>query len=213
MLVSLSRLNNMSSQCEHGVFHCVAAPDAVVFTVSLWSPAVRQLELLESRKKQYIKAALQAKQKNDVEQAKALYRTAKSLDPMIQAVHSGGAVDVSTVSALIYLAFEMTYLQVMSPQVPSPPGDEDEDFILVHHSDVQLSDKAEQVYAQLTKMVREQYEVRLQDQDGTSCPNKTCPVFFSRLPSNRVHFLKHGRSVRQSGRSLTTRLRSVPAEM
>lgn len=53
----------------------------------------------------------------------------------------------------------------MSLQVPSPPGDEDEDFILVHHSDVQLSDKAEQVYAQLMKMLREQYEVRLQEGD------------------------------------------------
>lgn len=48
---------------------------------------------------------------------------------------------------------------VMSLQVPSPPGDEDEDFILVHHSDVQLSDKAEQVYAQLMQILREQYEV------------------------------------------------------
>lgn len=47
------------------------------------------------------------------------------------------------------------------PQVPSPPGDEDEDFILVHHSDVQISDKAQQVYAQLMKILGEQYEVRL----------------------------------------------------
>lgn len=47
------------------------------------------------------------------------------------------------------------------PQVPSPPGDEDEDFILVHHSDVQMSDKAQQVYAQLMKILGEQYEVRL----------------------------------------------------
>lgn len=54
---------------------------------------------------------------------------------------------------------------VMSLQVPSPPGDEDEDFILVHHSEVQLSDKAEQVYAQLMKILREQYEVCLQDGD------------------------------------------------
>lgn len=50
-------------------------------------------------------------------------------------------------------------------QVPSPPGDEDEDFILVHHSDVQLSEKAEQVYAQLAKILKEQYEVRLQEKD------------------------------------------------
>lgn len=60
----------------------------------------------------------------------------------------------------------------MSPQVPSPPGDEDEDedFILVHHSDVQLADKAEQVYAQLTKMLGEQYEVGLPGGLRTPCP-------------------------------------------
>lgn len=49
----------------------------------------------------------------------------------------------------------------MSQQVPSPPGDEDEDFILVQHSDVQQSDQAEQVYGQLMEILREQYEVRL----------------------------------------------------
>lgn len=45
--------------------------------------------------------------------------------------------------------------------MPSPPGDEDEDFILVHHSDVQLSEKAEEVYTHLAKILKEQYEVRL----------------------------------------------------
>lgn len=60
---------------------------------------MQQLELLEARKKQYMRAALQAKQRNDIEQAKALFRTAKSLEPMIQAVHSGAAVDIGTVSA------------------------------------------------------------------------------------------------------------------
>uniref|UniRef100_A0A673MJK0 Coiled-coil and C2 domain-containing protein 1B n=1 Tax=Sinocyclocheilus rhinocerous TaxID=307959 RepID=A0A673MJK0_9TELE len=98
----------------------------------------QQLEFLEGRKKQYMKAALQAKQKNDLEQAKTLLRAAKSLDPMIEAARSGKTVDVS--------------------KVPSPPGDEDEDFILVHHSDVQISEKAEEVYTQLTKLLKEQYE-------------------------------------------------------
>lgn len=45
-------------------------------------------------------------------------------------------------------------------QVPSPPGDEDEDFILVHHSDVQISEKAEEVYTQLAKILKEQHEVK-----------------------------------------------------
>lgn len=47
--------------------------------------------------------------------------------------------------------------------MPSPPGDENEDFILVHHSDVQMTEKAEQVYTQLAKILKEQYEVRLQE--------------------------------------------------
>ncbi|XP_016090892.1 coiled-coil and C2 domain-containing protein 1B-like [Sinocyclocheilus grahami] len=101
-------------------------------------PAQQQLEFLEGRKKQYMKAALQAKQKNDLEHAKTLLRAAKSLDPMIEAARSGKTVDVS--------------------KVPSPPGDEDKDFILVHHSDVQISEKAEEVYTQLTKLLKEQYE-------------------------------------------------------
>lgn len=66
---------------------------------------MQQLEFLEGRKKQYLKAALQAKQKNDIEQAKALYRTAKSLDPFIEGVRGGGAVDMSSVSVHEHLFF------------------------------------------------------------------------------------------------------------
>uniref|UniRef100_A0A673BRK6 C2 domain-containing protein n=1 Tax=Sphaeramia orbicularis TaxID=375764 RepID=A0A673BRK6_9TELE len=95
-------------------------------------------QFLEGRKKQYLKAALQAKQKNDMEQAKTLFRTAKGFDPMIEAARSGKSVDIS--------------------KVPSPPGDEDDDFILVHHSDVQISEKAEHLYTQLAKILKEQYE-------------------------------------------------------
>lgn len=59
---------------------------------------MQQLEFLENRKKQYLKAALQAKQKNDVEQAKVLLRTAKGFEPMIEAARSGKPVDISKVS-------------------------------------------------------------------------------------------------------------------
>ncbi|XP_057713083.1 coiled-coil and C2 domain-containing protein 1B isoform X1 [Corythoichthys intestinalis] len=100
--------------------------------------ATEQLAFLESRRKQYLKAALHAKQKNDMEQAKNFLRTAKSLEAMAEAARSGKAVDISA--------------------VPSPPGDEDEDFVLVHHSDVGLSEKAEQLYAQLAKILRQQRE-------------------------------------------------------
>uniref|UniRef100_A0A3Q1F1P6 Coiled-coil and C2 domain containing 1B n=1 Tax=Acanthochromis polyacanthus TaxID=80966 RepID=A0A3Q1F1P6_9TELE len=115
-----------------------ASPDRTASRERLSPTAVQQLEFLEGRKKQYMKAALQAKQKNDMEQAKVFLRTAKGFDPMIEAARSGKTVDIST--------------------VPSPPGDEDEDFILVHHSDVQISEKAEQVYGQLAKILKEQYE-------------------------------------------------------
>ncbi|XP_030017308.1 coiled-coil and C2 domain-containing protein 1B isoform X2 [Sphaeramia orbicularis] len=114
------------------------SPDRTVTREGLSPTAIQQLEFLEGRKKQYLKAALQAKQKNDMEQAKTLFRTAKGFDPMIEAARSGKSVDIS--------------------KVPSPPGDEDDDFILVHHSDVQISEKAEHLYTQLAKILKEQYE-------------------------------------------------------
>ncbi|XP_054479145.1 coiled-coil and C2 domain-containing protein 1B isoform X2 [Anoplopoma fimbria] len=115
-----------------------ASPDRTTTREGLSPSAGQQLEFLEGRKKQYMKAALQAKQKNDMEQAKIFLRTAKGFEPMIEAARSGKAVDISA--------------------VPSPPGDEDEDFILVHHSEVQISEKAEQLYTQLAKILKEQYE-------------------------------------------------------
>ncbi|XP_060901140.1 coiled-coil and C2 domain-containing protein 1B isoform X3 [Labrus mixtus] len=114
------------------------SPDRTSTIEGLSLTAVQQLEFLEGRKKQYMKAALQAKQKNEMEQAKIFLRTAKGFDPMIEATRSGKPVDIS--------------------KVPSPPADEDEDFILVHHSDVQISEKAEQVYTQLVNILKEQYE-------------------------------------------------------
>lgn len=47
----------------------------------------------------------------------------------------------------------------MTWQVPSPLTDEEGDFILIHHEDLRLSQKAEEVYAQLQKMLLEQHEV------------------------------------------------------
>ncbi|KAM8838486.1 coiled-coil and C2 domain-containing protein 1B [Synchiropus picturatus] len=103
------------------------------------SPTAEQLvALLEGRKKQFMKAALQAKQRNDMEQAKTLLRTAKGLEPMVQAARSGRPVDITT--------------------LPSPPGEEEEEFIMVHHNDVQVSEKAEQVYSRLAKILKEQHE-------------------------------------------------------
>uniref|UniRef100_A0A1A8BLJ9 Coiled-coil and C2 domain-containing protein 1B n=2 Tax=Nothobranchius kadleci TaxID=1051664 RepID=A0A1A8BLJ9_NOTKA len=115
-----------------------ASPDRTAEQEGISPTAAQQLELLESRKKQYMKAALQAKQKKEMEQAKVFLRTAKGLDPMIEAARNGKPVDIST--------------------LPSPPGDEEDDFILVHHCDVQLSEKAEQVYTQLANILTKQRE-------------------------------------------------------
>ncbi|GCB66270.1 hypothetical protein scyTo_0014975 [Scyliorhinus torazame] len=101
----------------------------------------QQLEFIQNRKQQYMKAAVQAKQKKNLEQAKHFLRTAKGFDPMIVAIQSGKPVDIS--------------------KVPSPPdaeGDDDDDFIMVHHKDVQISPKMDEVYTQLMNLLKEQYE-------------------------------------------------------
>ncbi|NXL75281.1 C2D1B protein, partial [Leptocoma aspasia] len=106
-------------------------------------PAVReQLAFLENRKKQYLKAAIKAKRENNLEQAKTYLRTAKGLDLKIEQAKSGKTVDIS--------------------KLPSPPTDDEGDFIFVHHEDVRLSQKADEVYAQLVKLLKDQHERCLQ---------------------------------------------------
>ncbi|XP_078417243.1 coiled-coil and C2 domain-containing protein 1B [Cetorhinus maximus] len=108
--------------------------------IQLSSVAQQQLEFLQNRKKQYMKAALQAKQKKNLEQAKHFLRTAKGFDPMIAAVQSGKPIDIS--------------------KVPSPPEaeDDDDDFIMVHHKDVLILPKMDEVYTHLMNLLKEQYE-------------------------------------------------------
>lgn len=57
-----------------------------------------QLALLEARKQQYQRAALQAKRGQDLEQAKAHLRVAKYLEAQITQVRAGRHVDLSKVS-------------------------------------------------------------------------------------------------------------------
>lgn len=61
-------------------------------------PAVReQLALLEARKLQYQRAALQAKRGQDLEQAKAHLRLAKRLEAQITQLRAGRPVDLAKV--------------------------------------------------------------------------------------------------------------------
>lgn len=48
---------------------------------------------------------------------------------------------------------------VLVLQLPSPPTDDEGDFIFIHHEDLKVSQKAEEVYAQLIKLLKDQHEV------------------------------------------------------
>ncbi|XP_067391638.1 coiled-coil and C2 domain-containing protein 1B isoform X2 [Emydura macquarii macquarii] len=120
----------------------VTAPDKAVLNDHLFPAARVQLEFLENRKKQYLKAAIKAKQQNDLEQARLYLRTAKDFDPQIELAKSGKSVDIS--------------------KLPSPLTDDESDFIFIHHEDVRLSQKAEEVYTQLIKLLKDQHEKCLQ---------------------------------------------------
>ncbi|XP_077680678.1 coiled-coil and C2 domain-containing protein 1B isoform X2 [Eretmochelys imbricata] len=120
----------------------VREPGKAVSNDHLPLAASEQLEFLENRKKQYLKAAIKAKQKNDLEQAKLYLKTAKNLDPKIELAKSGKSVDIS--------------------KLPSPLTDDESDFIFIHHDDVKLSQKVEEVYAKLIKLLKDQHEKCLQ---------------------------------------------------
>ncbi|NXE72538.1 C2D1B protein, partial [Cochlearius cochlearius] len=123
-------------------------PTQVVKPITVPSAAAEEesspehLEFLENRKKQYMKAAVKAKKENNLEQAKMYLRTAKSFDLKIEQVKCGKPVDIS--------------------KLPSPPTDDEGDFIFIHHEDVRLSQKADEVYAQLIKLLKDQHERCLQ---------------------------------------------------
>nr|XP_009938054.1 PREDICTED: coiled-coil and C2 domain-containing protein 1B [Opisthocomus hoazin] len=115
-----------------------ATPDKAGSMDHLPPAAREQLEFLENRKKQYMKAAVKAKKENNLEQAKMYLRTAKSFDLKIEQAKRGKPVDIS--------------------KLPSPPTDDEGDFIFIHHEDVRLSQKADEVYAQLLKLLKDQHE-------------------------------------------------------
>lgn len=62
------------------------------------SLAREQLALLEARKLQYQRAALQAKRRQDLEQAKSHLRVAKNLEVQIAQARAGQPIDLSKVS-------------------------------------------------------------------------------------------------------------------
>ncbi|XP_065511132.1 coiled-coil and C2 domain-containing protein 1A isoform X2 [Caloenas nicobarica] len=100
--------------------------------------AQQQLAFLVLRKRQLTKAALRAKQKNDVEGAKLLLRRAKGLEPLLEAARGGLPVDIS--------------------KVPEAPVDA-EDFVLVARGGVRVPPEAAARYLELGKLIRQQHEM------------------------------------------------------
>uniref|UniRef100_H0V2P2 Coiled-coil and C2 domain-containing protein 1A n=1 Tax=Cavia porcellus TaxID=10141 RepID=H0V2P2_CAVPO len=102
--------------------------------------AQQQLAFLEGRKKRLLQAALQAKQKNDMEGAKMHLRQAKGLEPMLEASRNGLPVDIA--------------------KVPPAPVNKD-DFALVQRPGPGLTQEAARRYGELTKLLRQQHEMCL----------------------------------------------------
>ncbi|XP_069677643.1 coiled-coil and C2 domain-containing protein 1-like isoform X2 [Periplaneta americana] len=101
----------------------------------------KQLTFLIARQKEFKEAALQAKRKGEVNQAKEYLRLAKGFDPLIEASHSGLPVDMTT--------------------VPIPPDtkvvlESDFDFITIDDcvpgSDAEIFDKLEEDLLKQAKM-------------------------------------------------------------
>ncbi|KAM8930566.1 coiled-coil and C2 domain-containing protein 1B [Pelodytes ibericus] len=104
----------------------------------LSSAGRNQLEFLENRRRQYRKAALQAKQQDDLDQAKQHMRVAHALQASIEQVKSGKLVDIS--------------------KIPAPPTEKDSDFVVIEHEDTKPPQNADEVYTHLLKMLQEQHE-------------------------------------------------------
>lgn len=74
--------------------------------------AREQLEFLQNRKKQYMKAAVKAKKENNLEQAKMYLRTAKSFDLKIEQATCGKPVDISKVSRTVSILLCFVILDI-----------------------------------------------------------------------------------------------------
>ncbi|XP_053549448.1 coiled-coil and C2 domain-containing protein 1B isoform X3 [Bombina bombina] len=113
-------------------------PDKTASSDSLPAEAQEQIELLENRRQEFRKAALQAKQRNDLEQAKQHMRSAHSMQTSIDQLKSGQTVDIC--------------------KLPSLQDDDNSDFVLIDHEDTKPLQNTDDVYNQLLKLMNEQQE-------------------------------------------------------
>jgi len=106
------------------------------------STANKQLNYLLERQRLFKEAALESKQKGDIQQAKEYLRMAKGFDPLIEATQNGLPIDATS--------------------IPTPPQMTD-DFVVVSHpvsSDGNDLER-EEIYRKIEIELQNQIEVRL----------------------------------------------------
>ncbi|XP_018407960.1 PREDICTED: coiled-coil and C2 domain-containing protein 1B [Nanorana parkeri] len=118
--------------------HKTKVADTTELAGDLPPAAQEQLEFLENRRRQYRKAALQAKQNNDLVLAKEHMIVVRAIQASIDKVKSGTLVDIA--------------------KIPTPPADEDSDFVVIEHEDTRSPQNSDEVYSQLLKLLHEQHE-------------------------------------------------------
>ncbi|XP_077496254.1 lethal (2) giant discs 1 isoform X2 [Amblyomma americanum] len=105
----------------------------------------KQMQFLLERQRLFREAALEAKRRGEVEQAKQYLRTMKGIEPMIHATECGLPIDASS--------------------IPIPPQMQ-EDFVVVEASDCEPKDEnIEQVYETLEQELVAQHEMCIQNKD------------------------------------------------
>lgn len=105
----------------------------------------KQMQFLQERQRLFREAALEAKRRGEVEQAKQYLRTMKGIEPMIQATECGLPIDASS--------------------IPIPPQLQ-EDFVVVEASDCEPKDEnIEQMYQTLEEELVAQHEMCIQNKD------------------------------------------------
>lgn len=105
--------------------------------------ANKQLNYLMERQQLFKEAALQSKQKGDIQQAKEYLRMAKGFDPLIEATQNGLPIDATS--------------------IPTPPQMAD-DFVVVSLPDVSGQEnnlEREENYRKIEVELQKQIEVKL----------------------------------------------------
>ncbi|XP_077547146.1 lethal (2) giant discs 1 isoform X3 [Haemaphysalis longicornis] len=109
----------------------------------------KQMQFLQERQRLFREAALEAKRRGDVEQAKAYLRTMKGIDPMIQATECGLPIDAQS--------------------IPIPPQLQ-EDFVVVEASECEPEGEGDdegvqEMYQTLERELVAQHELCIQNKD------------------------------------------------